>query len=148
MSTAMSAASKAVQACVPCRKQKRKCDKGLPACALCSRMGRVCDYNDVQQAPTAEDLMSLQVKIVELEQRLNQKEQSNASPNGNTGSTGGTPGPSASFRNAVNEKPPFWMPSQSKFPSAMFLDIDCFIYASLPVPKPSADIPMVCIFAS
>lgn len=152
MSTApaiAAAPAKAAQACVPCRKQKRKCDKGLPTCGLCSRMGRLCDYTDVQQAPTAEDLMSMQMKIIELEQRLNQKEQQTshtlASPNAttNTISTGGTPGPSASFMNTVSEKPPPWMPAQSKFPSAMFLDIDCFIYASLPVPKPAAEIPMV-----
>ncbi|KAJ9151699.1 Fungal-specific transcription factor domain-containing protein, partial [Coniochaeta hoffmannii] len=146
MGTVVGVGAKAAQACVPCRKQKRKCDKGLPACGLCSRMGRICDYTEVQQAPTAEDLMSMQMKIFELEQRLNQKEQENgrsiASPNGNSNSSGGTPGPSASFLSVVNERPPLWMPAQSKFPSAMFLDIDCFIYASLPVPKPSAEIPM------
>ncbi|KAB5578635.1 hypothetical protein GE09DRAFT_1090501 [Coniochaeta sp. 2T2.1] len=148
-------ANKAAQACVPCRKQKRKCDKGLPACGLCSRMGRPCDYSEVHQTPTAEDLSSMQMKILELEQRLNQKEQQQqqqhqsqngssavTSPNGHSTSSGGTPGPSASFLNAVSEKPPLWMPAQSKFPSAMFLDIDCFIYASLPVPKPAAEIPM------
>lgn len=146
---AIAASARAAQACVPCRKQKRKCDKALPACGLCSRMGRLCDYTDVQQAPTAGDLVSMQMKIVELEQRLNQKEQQSisavASPNGNASSAGGAPGPSALFLNAVNEKPPLWMPAQIRFPSAMFLDIDCFIYASLPVPKPSAEIPMVCI---
>lgn len=145
----IAASAKAAQACVPCRKQKRKCDKGLPACGLCSRMGRLCDYTDVQQAPTAEDLMSMQMKIVELEQRLNQKEQQKsstvASRNGNAVATNGGPGPSASFMNAVNEKPPPWMPAQTKFPSAMFLDIDCFIYAGLSVPKPSAEIPMVSV---
>lgn len=144
--TAIAASARAAQACVPCRKQKRRCDKALPACGLCSRMGRLCDYTDVQQAPTAGDLVSMQMKIVELEQRLNQKEQQSrsavASPNGNASSAGGAPGPSALFLNAVNEKPPLWMPAQSRFPSAMFLDIDCFIYASLPVPKPSAEIPM------
>lgn len=27
------------RACVPCRKQKRKCDKLLPKCSLCKRYG-------------------------------------------------------------------------------------------------------------
>ena len=145
--TVVAAGARAAQACVPCRKQKRKCDKGLPACGLCSRMGRICDYSEAQQAPTAEDLMSMQMKIFELEQRLNQKEQQSersiASPNGNSNSSGGTPGPSASLLSVINERPPLWMPAQSKFPSAIFLDIDCFIYAGLHLPKPSVEIPMV-----
>jgi hypothetical protein len=146
MAVSTAPSSKAAQACVPCRKQKRKCDKSLPSCGLCSRMGRSCDYTDVQQAPTAEDLVSMQMKIIELEERLNQKNQQesvNSSSGMNTlnGSLG--PGPSAFFTKAVGEKPPLWMPAQSKFPSAMFLDIDCFTYAALPIPKPSAEIPLV-----
>jgi hypothetical protein len=147
--TVIASSAKAAQACVPCRKQKRKCDKGLPACGLCSRMGRICGYTDVQQAPTAEDLMSMQMKIVELEQRLNQKEQQNGNSvtlrNGQGNSTEATSAPSPSFLNIVNEKPSLWMPAQSKFPSAMFLDIDCFTLASIPVPRPAAEIPMVLI---
>ena len=154
MSTAMSAAyaSKAAQACLPCRKQKRKCDKDLPACGLCSRMGRLCDYTDVQQAPTVEDLASMQQKIVELEQRLNEKDQQlrsgHASLNENTALSGGTATTPASLMNAVSEKPPLWTPAQSRSLSAMFLDIDCFVFARLPVPKPSADIPMVFLLIS
>jgi hypothetical protein len=143
----VSAEAKAAQACVPCRKQKRKCDKGLPACGLCSRMGRICDYTDVQQAPTADDLIAMQMKIAELEQRLNQKAPeiagSYASPNGHTPSSSETLGPSASLLRAMGESPPPWIPAQNTFPSAMFLDIDCFVYASISIPKPAAEIPMV-----
>ncbi|RYP43048.1 hypothetical protein DL768_010106 [Monosporascus sp. mg162] len=64
------AATKANQACHSCKRQKRKCDKVLPACGLCSRMSRTCDYSDIPPAPTAEDIMSLQLKLLELESRL------------------------------------------------------------------------------
>lgn len=124
--------AKAAQACVPCRRQKRKCDKDLPKCGLCSRMGRLCDYTDVQQAPTVDDLMSVQIKLVELERRLNQKEQHN-------GSSVALP----PALDAVSEKPPLWMPAQSRFPSAMFLDMECFSCAGLSVPKPAVEIPKV-----
>jgi hypothetical protein len=33
------------------------------------------------------------------------------------------------------------MPAQSKFPSALFLDIDCFKWAGLRIPKPCVEIP-------
>jgi hypothetical protein len=136
--------SKASQACVPCRKQKRKCDKSLPACGLCSRMGRLCDYTDAQQAPTAEDLMSMHQKIIELEQRLNHREQqsSNNSSPSNHASPPATTGPTSPFQQALQSNTPLWMPAQSKFPSALFLDIDCFKWANLPIPKPSVEIPM------
>ncbi|KAJ9149835.1 Fungal specific transcription factor [Pleurostoma richardsiae] len=32
------------QACLSCRKQKRKCTRGLPSCELCRRNRRLCDY--------------------------------------------------------------------------------------------------------
>lgn len=149
MSTAdvIAASAKATQACVPCRKQKRKCDKGLPACGLCSRMGRLCDYSDAQQAQSSEDLMSMRMKIVELERRLNQKEQENGNsvilPDGHGNSRAGVAVPSAPALNATAERPPLWVSAHSEFPSAMFLDIDCFSYANLPVPKPAVGIPKV-----
>ncbi|KAH8805052.1 hypothetical protein F5884DRAFT_902138 [Xylogone sp. PMI_703] len=34
----------ATQACLPCKKQKRKCDKSLPKCSLCIRLCRDCNY--------------------------------------------------------------------------------------------------------
>ncbi|CZR55060.1 related to Zn(II)Cys6 transcriptional activator [Phialocephala subalpina] len=62
---------KAPQACMSCRKQKRKCSKTLPACALCDRMNRHCDYSDASPPPTSEDFNALQMKVMELESRLN-----------------------------------------------------------------------------
>ncbi|KAH8435298.1 Zn(II)2Cys6 transcription factor [Aspergillus melleus] len=32
------------QACIPCRKQKRKCDKLFPVCSLCKRLNKSCSY--------------------------------------------------------------------------------------------------------
>ena len=62
---------RANQACLSCRKQKRKCNKALPACALCERMNRHCDYSDATPAPTSEDFHALRMKLLELEKRLN-----------------------------------------------------------------------------
>ncbi|GKT41743.1 sorbitol dehydrogenase [Colletotrichum spaethianum] len=79
--------AKAPQACASCRKMKRKCDKSRPACGLCVRMERRCDYaeSSPHPAPTADDFAALQLKLLELESRLNQ--------------AGGTP--SASATNAA-----------------------------------------------
>ncbi|KAF2098374.1 hypothetical protein NA57DRAFT_66687 [Rhizodiscina lignyota] len=41
---AQSAQTLARYSCLTCRKQKRKCDKGLPACSLCKKSGRICEY--------------------------------------------------------------------------------------------------------
>ncbi|KAJ5579116.1 hypothetical protein N7450_007983 [Penicillium hetheringtonii] len=39
------------QACVRCRKQKRKCDRILPCCALCKRLNKHCVYQLPEDAP-------------------------------------------------------------------------------------------------
>ncbi|KAJ5828975.1 uncharacterized protein N7525_007228 [Penicillium rubens] len=39
------------QACVRCRRQKRKCDKILPCCTLCKRLNKHCDYFLPVEAP-------------------------------------------------------------------------------------------------
>ncbi|KAI1325749.1 hypothetical protein F5Y16DRAFT_377050 [Xylariaceae sp. FL0255] len=62
--------AKASQACLSCRKQKRKCDKALPSCALCTRMSRFCDYSDYPPNPTVEDLEVLRSRLTELEAKL------------------------------------------------------------------------------
>ncbi|GJD02719.1 hypothetical protein ColKHC_11544 [Colletotrichum higginsianum] len=69
--------AKAPQACGSCKKMKRKCDKALPACGLCARMDRRCDYAEPPPpephlAPTAHDFAALQLKLLDLESRLNQ----------------------------------------------------------------------------
>lgn len=62
---------RAPQACVTCKKQKRKCDKALPSCGLCSRMQRHCDYTEQSPAPTHEDINALRMKLIELEAKVN-----------------------------------------------------------------------------
>src|SRR3954447_26902185 len=64
-------APKANQACMSCRKQKRKCSKTLPSCQLCERMNRSCDYSDSTPPPTSDDYNALRQKIMELESRIN-----------------------------------------------------------------------------
>ncbi|KAH8899364.1 hypothetical protein GQ53DRAFT_836418 [Thozetella sp. PMI_491] len=123
---------RAVQACAACRKQKRKCDKTLPTCSLCSRMGRPCDYADSQPPPTADDLATLQSRLRELEHRLSKQEQESPPAIAER-----EPAPLA------NPRGPLWKGAQAnRFPAAMFLDIDCFKWASMTVPRPSVEIPM------
>jgi hypothetical protein len=138
------AASKANQACSACRKQKRKCDKSFPACSLCARMGRPCDYTDAQQPPpTTEDIAALQMKLIELESRLN---------SGHGASSAGSSGmpDSASTNTTYAQQPPpqtareaLWQGGMSHFPSVLFLDFDAFRWLSMAVPKPSVEIPAV-----
>lgn len=61
---------RASQACIACRRQKRKCDKQLPSCSLCTRMSRGCDYSDSTPTPNADDFALLRQKVAELESRL------------------------------------------------------------------------------
>lgn len=99
-------------------------------------MGKECDYNDVPlPAPTAEDLLLLQQRLSELENRLMASPAENHSGLASSNSTTTT-------RTPVNSRGPLWLPpSMDKFPSAIFLDIDCFKWAQLPVPKPNVDVP-------
>ncbi|EXF76086.1 fungal specific transcription factor domain-containing protein [Colletotrichum fioriniae PJ7] len=96
--------AKAPLACGSCKRQKRKCDKARPACGLCTRMERRCDYADpAPAAPTADDFAALQLKLIELEGRLDTAGGSGgngctpaSSSSGGTagvGGGGGTPGP-------------------------------------------------------
>ncbi|KAK0669446.1 hypothetical protein QBC41DRAFT_391874 [Cercophora samala] len=146
------APSKAQQACVSCRKQKRKCDKILPTCSLCARMARPCDYTATdtisqQQQPaqaSSEELATLQARLSELENRLNHASQSQAPPL--------PPHPSPPIMHLDPEplpslppKPPspLWCPSAvpSRFPTSLFLDLDAFNWSTTPIPAPNTPIP-------
>lgn len=141
---------KAPQACMSCRKQKRKCNKGLPACSLCERMGRLCDYSDASPAPTSDDFNALRQKLLELERRLNGTNGSNVietpaylpTPSASTvsapvDSVGATP-------NAVYiQQDPTYQNVQNRFPGIAFLDSEAFKYGQIVVPKPTVDIPVV-----
>ena len=127
---------RATQACASCKKQKRKCDKQLPACGLCKKMTRPCDYTDIQVTPTAEDFAAMKLKLRDLEQRLNQQ---GSSPPIDQASSNTPP----SGVGQAHGLQPAWAASPSRFPSALFLDMDLFKMASMSIPKSGIDIPMV-----
>ncbi|KAK4454766.1 hypothetical protein QBC34DRAFT_392562 [Podospora aff. communis PSN243] len=119
--------AKASQACTSCKKQKRKCDKALPICGLCCRLNKACDYADSSPPPpTADDLASLQARLSDLEAELRA---SKSQP------------PIASHPSSFHFPVDTFSPSQSQFPSALFLDIDCFKYASLVIPPANIPVP-------
>src|SRR5271170_6952465 len=124
---------RASQACLSCRKQKRKCDKAVPACSLCLRMTRACDYSDSTPVPNADELALLRQKVAELESRLDANSAS-------TGSNGGilfTP-ESLSPDSAL----PFMSTTgtRSTFPAIFFLDSQVYADARLSIPRPTVQI--------
>lgn len=123
-------APKAHQACMSCRRQKRKCSKSLPACTLCERMNRHCDYSDSSPAPTAEDFNALHMKVIELESRLNGDASMINSPTPLATSSSTTLSASDSLGQPL---PPYnppqdyaWQGIQNKFPAIALLDKDTF----------------------
>lgn len=104
---------RASQACIACRRQKRKCDKQLPSCALCLRMSRSCDYSDSTPTPNADDFALLRQKVAELESRLEAKN----TPWGRTSTISGV-----SYQHNVNPPPPI----ASGFPTMLLLDSEVF----------------------
>lgn len=144
------AAPKASQACLSCRRQKRRCDKKLPACSLCERMSRPCDYSDASPAPTAEDFNALRQKLTELEGRL-----LGAGGHGSVMSPGlafqPTPAVSlsASSDGAHHSPVPYVLGLSyhqihvhNRFPAIAFLDSESFIHGRVEVPLPQIDIPL------
>jgi hypothetical protein len=119
-------APKANQACLSCRKQKRKCNKALPACALCARMNRHCDYSDAAPPPTSEDFHALRMKLMELESKLNGGNGlASSQVNFATPSAGGLPGPESLGSPGLGYVPPQdapWHTLQNRFPAIAFLD--------------------------
>ncbi|KZF21996.1 hypothetical protein L228DRAFT_268500 [Xylona heveae TC161] len=128
---------RALQACASCRKQKRKCDKGLPGCGLCHRLGRVCDYSDSPPAPTGDDFQFLLQKIQDLENRLSDSTR-DTTPHpvpqlpytppslavSDRASTGDSTRSSGEGRKAFTHAPLF------------FLDASVFSYRDCGIPKP------------
>ncbi|RYP57945.1 hypothetical protein DL769_009192 [Monosporascus sp. CRB-8-3] len=139
-------AAKANQVCHSCKRQKRKCDKALPSCGLCSRMSRTCDYSDAPPAPTAEDIMGLQLKLLELESRLSISSGSDGSlgrldPYNETAShQGHTP--------RLQAGEPLWESSPNIFPSTAFIDTRLFRRVGLSIPRPLIDVPQALILVA
>ncbi|KAF2236031.1 hypothetical protein EV356DRAFT_464035 [Viridothelium virens] len=142
---------RATQACVSCRRQKRKCDKVLPECGLCRRIGRPCDYEvGPPHSVDRDDFDSLQQKVLDLEARL---AQSTASNNGfengarnGFGSSNAAVSPSALSSSAFASPPRFasvnnGLKAPSPFPSLFFLDANTFEQGRYTVQKPHMTIP-------
>lgn len=124
---------RAAQACLSCRKQKRKCDKGLPGCSLCTRMGRSCDYSDNTTTPLADDFAFLKQRIADLEARLEGR-----SPSSGKGDT------SSQTSRSIDTNLEYATPPSeglSQFPSLFFLDAEIFHEARISIPKPNFPIP-------
>lgn len=126
---------KAHQACLSCRKQKRKCDKSLPACTLCARMNRRCDYSVASAPPSSEQFTSLQYKVMELESKLNGTANQRQSTPATVSYSADTPATSAytdhqSLENQSNGFAPpsvdLWMGVKNRFPAIAFLDSEAF----------------------
>lgn len=123
--------AKALQACVACRKQKRKCSKALPQCSLCIRIGRRCDYSDISPSPNADDFASLRQQITSLEARLEGR---------NAGLGWNEPMRTISLSPASNGDAGSGVDA-TIFPSVFFLDTEIFDEAHMCNPKPTFPIP-------
>ncbi|KAL0768208.1 hypothetical protein CaCOL14_009183 [Colletotrichum acutatum] len=163
--------AKAPLACGSCKRQKRKCDKARPACGLCTRMERRCDYAEpAPAAPTADDFAALQLKLIELEGRLNTAgsggtpASSSLGGTGGGGGSGGTPGPGSGPASNSNSAPgsaagggmedtpsaasaftplePLWeQQASAQYPPDAFLDLSSTEWLNQSLPRPVIDIP-------
>ena len=119
---------RAAQACLACRKQKRKCNKVLPSCSLCSRMSRSCDYSDMTTTSSAGDFAMLRQKVMDLESKLEARKGqfARASP----------------FGRSRGEVDTISTPEQvSTFPSLFFLDAEMYLEAKMSISKPLVSVP-------
>ncbi|KAH6711553.1 hypothetical protein BKA61DRAFT_611180 [Leptodontidium sp. MPI-SDFR-AT-0119] len=130
------------QACLSCKKQKRKCDKALPACALCNRMNRACDYSDATPPPTSDDFNALKMKVMQLEATLHGR---HSQPTSYTPSSSSGLAVAESIGHQIPAYNPTqdisWQGVQNRFPAIAFLDSDTFKYGGVVVPKPLVEIP-------
>ncbi|RXG50228.1 hypothetical protein VDGE_30759 [Verticillium dahliae] len=97
-------------------------------------MRRHCDYTDAVPAPTPEDFAALQLKLQELETRLN------TNSSGSVASLGGSPPPNA-VPNYVQADFSWQPPISVQFPASLFLDLSTWKRMRRVVPKPVVEIP-------
>src|SRR5256714_12263122 len=117
-----SPSARAHQACISCRKQKRKCDKVLPSCSLCKRLARHCDYRDAPSSANSGDFGELRQRVQELEARLESKQ----SGNGN-----GVLSP--------NHRPSQF--AARAFPAVFFLYSEIYEESRFDIPRPAVSVP-------
>lgn len=155
--------SRSKQACLACKKHKRRCDKLLPDCSLCRRTNRACVYGlEADPSPTTGEWSSLQARLAALESRLPEPElpttlesapsrvpASPARPSLTSSttlreSTSGCETPGLSSPRTVcvaaeGQNPGF----DPNFPASMFLDMDCYIWSRARPPAPRGTFPAV-----
>ncbi|KAI0158303.1 hypothetical protein GGR57DRAFT_500417 [Xylariaceae sp. FL1272] len=134
---AVSRKAKATQACLSCRKQKRKCDKSMPSCALCTRMSRFCDYSDTPPNPTVEDIEALRARLAELEAKLQ-----DAVHHSDKGSL--SPPNDDIYRNRSSNSFTSnlsWQYGADTFDPTLFLDAKLFRDTNISLVPPAIDIP-------
>jgi hypothetical protein len=120
----MSSPPNARHACASCKRQKRKCDKQTPRCTACLRAQRDCDYADDKR----NKVHDLQSRVAYLERVLTSQAASSAQ---------GRP----SNASDVAQRTPRTLPASpgaepASFPSAWFLDVDCFLKMRVALPRP------------
>lgn len=121
----MSLLSKAQHACTYCRRQKRRCDKLAPSCTTCRRAERHCEYADDKR----DDVHNLRSRLDYLERLL----ASQASGNGHARLSNASDMGQCATRTLLAGSDA----TQPTFPSAWFLDIDCFEKMDVALPRPS-----------
>lgn len=127
--------SRAPQACLSCRRQKRKCDKALPGCSICTRQDRFCDYTSTVTAPSPEEFAQLQQRITDLEAKLHEQ---------NLGITDMSSQTSRSAEWSVADLSPSTSVTDgpfNHFPSMFFLDAEIFGEARISIPRPACSAP-------
>ena len=105
-------------------------------------MSRTCDYSDIPPAPTAEDIMTLQLKLFELESRLN----GSGGIDGNLDvldSRSESLSHSSHTPRSVPREALWEGNSNNSFPSTVFLDQGLYRRAGGYIPRPLFNVPSV-----
>lgn len=144
--------SHALQACRACKQGKRRCDKRLPECSLCQRTGRKCNYTDTPaSSDPAAELALMRARLDDLEERIaiasNHSFDDNPTYPSTLSSHNGLDQTDAET-SGWDDIGSYGLSSKSKlpgkkFPTALFLDIDCFVLAGMRYSIPSISMPMV-----
>ncbi|KAL7914670.1 hypothetical protein GGI35DRAFT_434964 [Trichoderma velutinum] len=120
----MASSVQPLQACLYCRKQKRRCDKLLPRCGTCRRAGRDCE----NISGLNEEVVRLQSQVASLETALGRSSSANTSGSPSTTGTLDMMRPAIQLSDVLSLPPgtharPFPKPTSSALlPISYFLD--------------------------